>query len=67
LHLTRLFTKPLISHQNHLHFGRELATSLDILLANPKGNDEESYGEFAANMAERMQFAFGVAREVARQ
>ena len=52
---------------NHLHFGRELATSLDILLANPKGNDEESYGEFAANMAERMQFAFGVAREVARQ
>jgi hypothetical protein len=47
-----------------LHFGRELPSAIETLLSNPTTEDWESYGEFARNIAERMQKGYLAAREV---
>jgi transposase InsO family protein len=52
---------------NYLHFGRSIPNSLDILMANPEVEVEQNYGEFAEKTAERMQFAFNLAREAGLQ
>jgi hypothetical protein len=45
-----------------LHYGRELANSTDLLLANPT-EEFTSHGEFASQMIERMAVAHQLARE----
>jgi hypothetical protein len=45
-----------------LHYGRELANSVNLLLANPT-TEYETYGEFASEVIERMTFAHQLARE----
>jgi hypothetical protein len=47
---------------NFLHFGQELANSVNLLLANPT-SQYESYGEFATGVIERMSYANQLARE----
>ena len=46
-----------------LHYGRELASSMNLLLANPS-DEYENHGEFATLMIERMNFAHELARQV---
>jgi hypothetical protein len=46
-----------------LHYGRELASSMNLLLANPTV-EHESHGEFAQQMVDRMTSAHELAREV---
>lgn len=46
-----------------LHFGRELASSITLLLANPT-DEHENYGEYARQMIDRMTSAHEIAREV---
>ena len=48
---------------NYLHFGRELYNSLDLLMANPRVEVQQNFGEFAESTAEKMQFAFTLARQ----
>jgi hypothetical protein len=45
-----------------LHYGRELANSTNLLLANPT-DEFSSHGEFASQMIERMAVAHQLARE----
>jgi hypothetical protein len=49
---------------NFLHFGRNIPTSLDVLMANPEVEGYHNYGEFAEKTAQRMQYAFNVACDV---
>ena len=47
---------------NFLHFGRELANSVNLLLANPT-SQYETYGDFAFEVIERMSVAHQLARD----
>lgn len=52
---------------HQLHFGRELASSFEILLANPQGGEGQNYGEFVSQTVERMQTTYKIALEVLRK
>ena len=49
-----------------LHFGRELNSSVDILLSNPTTQYASSHA-FVADVADRMSYAFSLVRETLQQ
>jgi hypothetical protein len=54
---------------HYLHFGRNLASSADALLRNPEApvdNNACTYGQFAADVNQRMATAYAIARDVLR-
>jgi len=51
---------------NFLHFGRELNSSVDVLLANPSDNVGSS-GEFVAKMVDGLAVAYQLARETLQE
>jgi hypothetical protein len=48
---------------NYLQFDRKLCNSLHLLMAIPRFEVQQNFGEFAESSAEKMQFAFTLARQ----
>ena len=51
---------------NFLHFGRELASNVSVLLAGPTVN-HENYSKFAAELIERLSSAHEMAQNCLNQ